>query len=419
MGKETKETLEINNFLSISYIKWEFERFNIITGDMGAGKSLCIKLLAFFEEIIPSLLVLPYENFHENLDTGHFFDFLTKEFLIIFDFSTTAPDKQPEFEIKYVFSYKSITFDVTVTGRDVNNITFKSVFLHDMLREWDEYSQKKGIFNSENVTLDGFSEAKKFFYSDVLKKFGGHFPMATTFVPASRAALAFGSSHSDYHLKVYKELIDVLPRFKSRNQEIINTILKAKIKIEDKYSLYLESDDGRKVPIAKASSGQQEIVYLLMVLDKLGNFGYTYGNHHSIFIEEPEAHLFPLEQKQTVELIVQTYNLLKGNGNPVRFFITTHSPYILNSLNNILKKGALLNVYKDQTDRINNLIDIPPLNADEISAYFIDSHGEGDNMLDEDREYLYSEKIADISIDINEITIKLSELNNELLDEKE
>jgi len=418
MGKETKETLKIDNFLSISHIEWEFGRFNIITGDMGSGKSLCIKLLKFFEDIISNLLILPYEVFRENLDTRTFFNHLINEFTDIFVFLTTAPAKQPEFEIKYAFSYNDVTFDVTVKGKNEVDITFESVYLKNMLKEWDEYSQKRGIFNSENVTPDGFAEAKMSFYSEVLKKFGGYFPMATTFVPASRAALAFTSNPNDNYLKKYKELTDVFPRFGSRDQEKINTILKAKIRIEGNY-LYLVSDDGRKVPISKASSGQQEIVYVLMLLDRLGYFRYSYGNHHSIFIEEPEAHLFPLEQKQTIDLIVQMFNLLKGNGNPVRFFITTHSPYILNCLNNILKKGALLNEYKDQADKINEAIDFPHLFADEISAYSIDSQGKGDNMLDEDGKYLYSEKIADISKGINEDTLKLRELNNELLDEEE
>ena len=416
MGKETREALEIDNFLSITYIKWEFERFNIITGDMGAGKSLCIKLLKFFEDIIPNLLVLPYEVFRENLDAGLFFKYLAEEFNNIFVFLTTAPDKQPEFKINYVFSYNDITFDVTITGRDETNISFRSVFLEQMLKEWNQYVQNS--ISESKLTPDGFIEAKQFLYYEVLKKFGGYFPMATTFVPASRAALAVASDYYDNYLQKYKGLADLLRVFKSRGQEIINTILKAKIIIKDN-SLYLESDDGRLVPIAKASSGQQEIVYVLMLLDKLGNFGYTYGKYHSIFIEEPEAHLFPMEQKQTIELIVQMYNLLKGNGNPVRFFITTHSPYILNSLNNILRKGALLTKHKDQTDKINKAIDIPPLRADEISACFIENNGTGESMLDEDKKYLYSEKIADISIFINEDTLKLKELNNELVDEGE
>jgi len=410
------EILEIHNFLSIKHINWKFEKFNIITGDMAAGKSVCIKLLKYFEDIIPSLLVLPYEDFLKNLDANQFFIYLVNEFKNIFVFIVSDPNRQPEFTVKYSFSYNEITFDAVISGKNETDIHFESVFLKNLLGEWLDYSQKKGISVTENVTPDGFNEIKQYLYNEFLKKFGNHFPKTTIFVPASRAAMAFGSRHNDDYLKDYKELVDVLPRFTGRKQEIINTILKAEMKIENGF-LFLESNDGRRVPIAKASSGQQEIVFVLMLLDKLGNFKYSYGKEQSVFIEEPSVHLFPLEQKQTIQLIVEIFNILKGNGNPVRFFITTHSPYVLNSLNNILKKGALLKKYENQAEKINNTIDIPHLYSDEISAYFINNEGGWENMLDENKKYLYAEKIEDISTSINEDTIKLKELNNELLKE--
>jgi hypothetical protein len=418
MEKETRETLEIHNFLSIEHIKWETERFNIITGDMGAGKSLCIKLLKFFEDIIPSLLSFPYEAFCKNLDANQFFGRIIIGFSSVFILQTSHPSKRHSFRIDYEFSYKEQVFSLTIEGIDEGNIAFKSFYLENLLKEWNESLQRKGIFAPEKVTPDGFSEEKRFLYSELLKRFGGHFPIATTFIPASRAALAFGSTHIDKHLKNYKELVDVLPQYKGRNQEMIETILKASIKTDGGF-LFLESDDGRRVPIANASSGQQEIVYVLMLIDKLGNFDHTYGNEQSLFIEEPEAHLFPLEQKQTIELIVEKFNFLKGNGNPVRFFITTHSPYILNALNNMLEKGMLLEKYKEQEDRINKTVDIPPLYADEISAYFLDGKGTWDNMLDKDEKYLIADKIAKISYDIDKVSADLSELKNELYGEKE
>jgi AAA15 family ATPase/GTPase len=155
-----------------------------------------------------------------------------------------------------------------------------------------------------------------------------------------------------------------------------------------------------------------------MLLDKLGNFHYSYGKDQSLFIEEPSAHLFPLGQKQTIELITKIFNSLKEKDNPVQFFITTHSPYILNAMNNILKKGGLIEKHNGKTDKINAAIDIPYLFADDISAYFIDSDGAGKTMLDEKEKYLYSAKIADISYSIDNDTQKLSELNNELLGEE-
>jgi hypothetical protein len=403
------EQLKITNFISIKYFEWDIKNFNIITGDMGSGKSLCIKLLNFFEDIIPGLLILPYEQFLSNLEYDNFKLRLEKEFKNIFYLGQDNKKNRKKFGIEYGFSYENEAIKINIGSSGDNKFFIESDFLMKLLADWKEYLEKK-----EHITPDGFREVKLFFHNELLKRFGDHFPIATTFIPASRAALAFGSDISDDYLKEYNSLINILPRFPSGESEPISSILKAKIKIDK--GLWLESDDGRRVPISKASSGQQEIVYVLMLLDKLGNFRYSYGNDQSLFIEEPSAHLFPLEQKQTIELITRIFNSLKEKENPVRFFITTHSPYILNSLNNILKKGRLLEKYSEKADKINAAVDIPHLFADDISAYFIDSDGTGKTMLDEKEGCLNDNKIAEISYSIDSAAVKLAELNNELLD---
>jgi hypothetical protein len=405
------EQLKISNFLSIKYFEWDIKDFNIITGDMGSGKSLCIKLLMFFEDIIPELLILPYEEFLSNLEYDNFTARLKEEFTDVFYFGPDDSRDRKIFSIKYRFSYNGQAIEINFGNDDGSGISIESPFLRELINSWKEYLNKK-----EHITPDGFKEVKLFLYNELSKKFGYHFPVATIFIPASRAALAFGSDINDDYLKEYNRVVNILPRFQSRNLESTSSILKAKIKI-DKKSLWLESDDGRKVPISKASSGQQEIVYVLMLLDKLGNFSHTYGEDQSLFIEEPSAHLFPLEQKQTIELITQIFNSLKENDNPVRFFITTHSPYILNSMNNILKKGLLIKKYYGKADRINAEVDIPHLFMEDLSAYYIDADGVGKTMLDEKEKCLNSATIADISYSIDNDTIKLAELNNEFLND--
>jgi hypothetical protein len=89
---------------------------------------------------------------------------------------------------------------------------------------------------------------------------------------------------------------------------------------------------------------------------------------------------------------------------------------MLNSMNNVIKKGRLIEKYGGQADRINAEVGIPYLFVNEVSAYSIDSNGIGTSMIDETDRYIYSDKIADISIVIDEDTRKLFELNNELLD---
>jgi predicted ATPase len=406
------ELLKIDNFLSIRDFEWKVEDFNIITGDMGSGKSLCIKLLKFFEDIISDLLVLPYEQFLSDLEYSSFLERLIKEFKEVFYFESDDAKSGKRFNIRYLFSYESQKIEIYIKNDDNDTVSVESSFLEKLLQSWKDYVGKQS-----NITPDGFREVKLFLHDELQKTFGGHFPIATIFIPASRAALAFDSGSGDSYLKEYNELIKDLKRFTSRKITQINSILKAKIKEIDS-EIWLESDDGRKVPISKASSGQQEIIYVLMLLDKLGKFRYSYGREQSLFIEEPSAHLFPLEQKQTIELIVQIFNSLKEEKNVVRFFITTHSPYILNSLNNILKKGSLIEKYSDKTDEIDDAVEIPNLFIKDVSAYFIDSDGIGRSMVDENEKYIYDDKIAEISYFIDEQSRKLSEMKNEFLNDE-
>ena len=133
MEKEIYEVLEIKNFLSFKQVKWEFSQFNIITGDMGTGKSLCIKLLKYFEDIIPNLLIMSYNDFSKNLDSNSYFRHLICEFTNIFHISSNDDAKLPFFEINYVFSYKEEMFNVTITGNNEKNIHLKSSFLENLL----------------------------------------------------------------------------------------------------------------------------------------------------------------------------------------------------------------------------------------------------------------------------------------------
>jgi len=88
--------------------------------------------------------------------------------------------------------------------------------------------------------------------------------------------------------------------------------------------------------ITKINSGKtasfaslQELKMLTSKLDEEGkmdtynNFAYTY--HCDIFLEEPEANLFPPTQSRLVEWLLD----MTKSEEPSNLFIATHSPYIL------------------------------------------------------------------------------------------
>ena len=113
-----------------------------------------------------------------------------------------------------------------------------------------------------------------------------------------------------------------------------------------------------KISIYKASSGLQSIIPLFVHLDHITKIkhdriesfanlqensillakldeedkkevypNYVHTHHCDIFLEEPEANLFPPTQSCLVEWLL---DLTKG-AQPSNLFIATHSPYILNA----------------------------------------------------------------------------------------
>ncbi len=91
------------------------------------------------------------------------------------------------------------------------------------------------------------------------------------------------------------------------------------------------------LPIWRLSSGQQELLPLAICLMRaavdiffargVNDRGLAYS---CIMIEEPEAHLFPKEQKLLFDELVRLFSILyTEKDNKLSFFITTHSPYIL------------------------------------------------------------------------------------------
>ena len=293
------------------------------------------------------------------------------------------------------------------------NLGWKCVYLEERLKKWSGYFPEK-------ETPDTARDVRNQIYEEIKHDFDDILPFSSFFVPASRAAITVISANTtlkDEFLKDFADDKDYLLRtFEILfNNNKLSKILKIKNIHEnpnDENDVVLEHIDGRTVPTQYSSSGQQELVYLLFLLDKMPVISFKYGETLSLFIEEPSAHLFPKEQKETIECIVDFFR--NDKIMDTRLFITTHSPYILNSLNNMLKKGNLLKTYKDREDEIKQVVNIPHLDTDEVSAYFLGPDPEnegkftGKPMFDDDRRYLDAEQIQAISESIYDDTEKLN-----------
>jgi predicted ATPase len=78
-------------------------------------------------------------------------------------------------------------------------------------------------------------------------------------------------------------------------------------------------------------------------------------------IEEPEAHLYPLAQKKIIELIS-----LIVNSTQSQVIITTHSPYILNILNNLLMYSIVIKNNPSSIDEVTDHFGAQNLNSSKL-----------------------------------------------------
>lgn len=159
-------------------------------------------------------------------------------------------------------------------------------------------------------------------------------------------------------------------------------------------------DDGKYVKINFSSSGQQECVWILNLL-----FYYLLRQKPILFIiEEPESHLFPESQKYITELIA----LVSNCGHHV--ILTTHSPYVLGTLNNLLYAHGLGEQYSKRAGEV-----IPKplwLDHDCFDAWFV-KDGIIANCMDKEIHMIENERIDEISKVINQDFDMLLELQDE------
>ncbi|TON64128.1 hypothetical protein CGH52_24840, partial [Vibrio parahaemolyticus] len=156
---------------------------------------------------------------------------------------------------------------------------------------------------------------------------------------------------------------------------------------------WIVAKNGR-VNLANASSGQQEALPMLLVLSTwplMRALGEN-GGRSKLFIEEPEAHLFPTSQSSIVSLLSSLYSKTRTD-----LFITTHSPYILSALNNLILAGDKVSegkINEEEFKKLNN--SGSPVAYEDVSAYTISS-GEVKPITDDEFRMIGAEMLDDVS----------------------
>jgi energy-coupling factor transporter ATP-binding protein EcfA2 len=155
---------------------------------------------------------------------------------------------------------------------------------------------------------------------------------------------------------------------------------------------------GTEIQLAFASSGQQESLWIVMTLFYL----ILKQTNAFIIVEEPEAHLFSEGQKHTVELMALAANM---SGN--QLIVTTHSPYILSSFNNLIYACQVGQKSKQKAGKI---IDHSLwVEAENVNAFWVGNGGIR-SIIDEKLKLIKAEEIDKVSGGINDEFNRLAEI---------
>lgn len=160
-------------------------------------------------------------------------------------------------------------------------------------------------------------------------------------------------------------------------------------------------EDGKYIKLNFSSSGQQESVWILNLLC----YYLLQENPILFIIEEPESNLFPESQKYITEMIA----LVSNCGHSV--VLTTHSPYVLGTLNNLLYAHTIDKKYAKETDRI-----IPRelwLDDKQFNSWFV-KNGMIENCMDSEIHMIENERIDEISKVINHDFDRMLNLQDEM-----
>lgn len=361
--------IQIYNFGPIKYASVNLEkRMQTYIGAQASGKSTICRVVYFCQKIRDYTLdfLMDSEQFisnHRNEYFNNYLKYLTRQFMGCFG-KTTHMQK---FKIAYCFGDKQIT--ITLNQDGFIRFVFDEQLKNCIYALTGDASQVflGGMNNSiEGSVIDQLSALvmlKQQFRSRLCVLFDNESEII--YIPAGRSLLATMSeqlhdlsiSDMDLTMQDFINLIrNTKSRFGSKIPEIVKNYTKTvKGQINNEslalaYEMikqilkadYASESDGEKiyfderhwVKLMYGSSGQQEVLWILMlifviILERRKNF---------VIIEEPEAHLFPAAQKRVVELIA-----LMINTTDSKVIITTHSPYILTSLNILLYSDKVEN----------------------------------------------------------------------------
>lgn len=404
-----KNKLIIDNFLILKHIEIDVNQYTIFIGPQASGKSVVAKILFIFHSL-PNYYL---KDVIQDVSIREVKRDIINDFIQIFPQETWDSSS---FQIKLKTNIGELSFchekfkKLKFTLSDSYNKLFKS------LRKYYKKTIYKEIENKSNnwraliqPFLIHFSEQN---WGLVANGSGGiYIPAGRSFF-ANLSNLLFTILINDYKIDFFiksfgseYEKIRKLKYSEELQKQIQEKLLKGTYYFQNNKEFIYSKHHFSNTELSNASSGQQELLPILLTLFSRSMAFFT--------IEEPEAHIFPDSQYELIRFIIsRRINRVQETA----FLFTTHSPYILTTINNLAYAGYLEHKYCENIEKLNKLDLIYPQSEripyGELSAYYF-SDGSVKSIIDNETMLINSEEIDNISNVTEEAFSNLMDLDEE------
>ncbi len=435
------QKIEIKYLGPVQELEMDIKDFNLLIGEQATGKNTVAKAIYFFRIIKSTLTDYLCQVYDTALYNGNdvsdgFNKVLKKElksiFISLFGYSW---DLDKRLYLKYEYA-SGIWIDVKLNKngkRKYISVRYSPKLtqtLKDLEKEALELFEQKPETTTISLAYASKERLRNYdnFKNSVNKIFDDY--KETYYIPAGRSMLTLlvnnrsllENDNLDLITRQFMQVIDNIHRVfedgirnvhkrypdGERRFDVTKT---AEMLISDLKGDYLynagkeyivvedEEEHSEKIPINFASSGQQEVLWLLnqlyiLMLKKEKAF---------VIIEEPEAHLYPSLQSKVVEFISYFANI-----NNSSILITTHSPYILTSVNTLYCAGKVIEKNSTYSKKVYDIIDSNcEIDPQKVTALKINKDKSILNLINEELQELNTEMIDEISDSVNEKYMEL------------
>ena len=363
----------IRNFRQITQAELEIKDFLFLIGEQASGKSTIAKLIYFFKSLKQDYFNLLYDSHEQPLGElkKKLITIIQNKFAVYFGYTSRLDD---DFYIQYIFSteqgynltlYKKKALQIQFDADYWTYISNKTKPLQKLLNTRNESrinfilqeKAKNALISKMNVAVNKmfFDERETLFFPagrNITVSYPEQFQLL--FFGELKTALNHGVETNTIDINLIKEFVSyskfLADYFNEEKQNVENTPFRKLVSSIVSQILHgdYKNENGKErifysekefVPLNISSSGQQEVIRIIQ--DAI--YVLNEKQKASRIIEEPETHLFPKAQKLLIELLI-----LVANKTNSQLIITTHSPYVQSTFNNML---YYTKVVKEQPDK--------------------------------------------------------------------